>query len=182
MIILFCLRTIGFGKGETRSASRSPGCLHLVEDADSMTISSESNRSCFLTRRVGSSDALLLRQVFWLPGFTYPTGFLTALLQTTARKNGLAIDSLSWEFPILNQSLASITSHPKEGAYLNGFFLEGARWDADQSCLGEPFPMELTSSMPIIHFKPTDSKKKVCVWGENCVGSGDHDDDDRRGS
>ena len=31
--------------------------------------------------------------VFWLPGFTYPTGFLTALLQTAARKNGLAIDT-----------------------------------------------------------------------------------------
>lgn len=99
--------------------------------------------------------------VYWLPGFTYPTGFLTALLQTTARKNGLAIDSLSWEFPVLTQSAASVTSHPKEGAYLSGFFLEGARWDADNGCLGEPLPMELTSSMPIIHFKPVDNKKKA---------------------
>ena len=39
--------------------------------------------------------------VYWLPGLTYPTGFLTALLQTTARKNALAIDSLLWEFPVL---------------------------------------------------------------------------------
>ena len=40
--------------------------------------------------------------VYWLPGLTYPTGFLTALLQTTARKNALAIDSLVWDFPIVN--------------------------------------------------------------------------------
>merc|ERR1711998_711825 len=32
-----------------------------------------------------------LPKVFWLPSFTYPTGFLTALLQTSARKNGIAI-------------------------------------------------------------------------------------------
>ena len=57
-----------------------------------------------------------LPKVFWLSGFTYPTGFLTALLQTSARRNGVAIDSLSWEFPVLNQPTDSITSHPKEGA------------------------------------------------------------------
>ena len=39
--------------------------------------------------------------VYWLPGLTYPTGLLTALLQTTARKNALAIDSLAWEYPVL---------------------------------------------------------------------------------
>lgn len=99
--------------------------------------------------------------VFWLPAFTYPTGFLTALLQTTARKNGLAIDSLSWEFPIITQPVASVTQYPKEGAYVHGFSLEGARWDFDNACLAEPLPMELYSSMPIIHFKPVDSKKKV---------------------
>lgn len=30
-------------------------------------------------------------------------GFLTALLQTSARKNGIAIDTLSWEFSVLGQ-------------------------------------------------------------------------------
>lgn len=100
-------------------------------------------------------------KVFWLPAFTYPTGFLTALLQTTARKNGLAIDSLSWEFPIITQPVASVTQYPKEGAYVHGFSLEGARWDFENACLAEPLPMELYSSMPIIHFKPVDNKKKV---------------------
>jgi dynein heavy chain len=103
-----------------------------------------------------------LPKTFWLAGFTYPTGFLTALLQTTARKNGIAIDTLTWEFPVLTQDAEDISAAAKEGAYITGLFLEGARWDVSGGgCLTEPLPMELTSPMPIIHFKPTDSKKKV---------------------
>ena len=30
--------------------------------------------------------------VFWLSGFTFPTGFLTAVLQTAARKNNVGLE------------------------------------------------------------------------------------------
>ncbi|TMW60768.1 hypothetical protein Poli38472_000810 [Pythium oligandrum] len=98
--------------------------------------------------------------VFWLSGFTYPTGFLTAILQTAARKNGISIDSLNWEFIVINQNENAITAGPKDGAYVKGLILEGARWDFDHDCLTEPHPMELHSNMPILHFKPVESKKK----------------------
>mmetsp|Transcript_18885 Transcript_18885/g.22437 ORF Transcript_18885/g.22437 Transcript_18885/m.22437 type:complete len:4042 (-) Transcript_18885:161-12286(-) len=106
--------------------------------------------------------------VYWLPGLTYPTGFLTALLQTTARKNALAIDSLLWEFPILppydpeaKRHPPALTHPPKEGAFAHGMFLEGARWNGDDvGCLSEPLPMELFSSMPVIHFKPVEAQNK----------------------
>lgn len=39
--------------------------------------------------------------LFWLAAFTFPTGFLTAVLQTSARSQGISIDTLSWEFDIL---------------------------------------------------------------------------------
>jgi dynein heavy chain len=100
-------------------------------------------------------------KVFWLSGFTYPTGFLTALLQTTARKSGTAIDTLSWDFPVLNQEEGSIAQDAKEGAYVKGIFVEGARWDFDKGHLAEPLPMELFCAMPLIHFKPVENKKKV---------------------
>ena len=100
-------------------------------------------------------------KAYWLSGFTYPTGFLTALLQTSARKNGAPIDSLSWDFPVLNQNKAHITQHPKEGAYIHGIFLEGARWDAEHGCLADALPLELIAHMPVVHFKPVDNKKKV---------------------
>jgi dynein heavy chain len=99
-------------------------------------------------------------KVFWLTAFTYPTGFLTALLQNTARKNSVAIDTLVWDFVVMTHNEQSINMQPKEGAYVRGLFLEGARWDSDNGCLAEPFPMELVSSMPVIHFKPVENKKK----------------------
>ena len=75
------------------------------------------------------SDSEFPKQ-FWLPGFTYPTGFLTAVLQTSARTNGVAIDALSWEFPVLQHAeVNQITSHPKEGVYVSGLFVEGACWN-----------------------------------------------------
>merc|ERR1712159_240534 len=75
-------------------------------------------------------------KVFWLQGFTYPTGFLTALLQTSARKNVVSIDSLTWEFPVLNnQDPLTVSQHPKEGALVHGMLLEGARWDSEHHCL-----------------------------------------------
>jgi len=102
----------------------------------------------------------VMPKVFWLSGFTYPTGFLTALLQTSARKNGIPIDNLSWEFPVLNQDPNSVSQSPKEGAYVRGIFLEGARWDYEHGHLTEPLPMELFCAMPLIHFRPVESKKK----------------------
>ena len=102
-----------------------------------------------------------LPKVFWLAGFTFPTAFLTALKQTTARKNGIAIDTLIWEFPVLTQEAEEIQNGAKEGAYISGLFLEGARWDTNGGgSLTEPLPMELVSPMPLVHFKPVDGKKK----------------------
>ena len=98
-------------------------------------------------------------KVYWLAGFTYPNGFLTALMQTSARANNVSIDTLMWDFPVSNVEEKDITSRPKEGAYVKGLFLEGAGWSYDNSCLCEPEPMELIYSMPIIHFKPVEAKK-----------------------
>ena len=100
-------------------------------------------------------------KVFWLSGFTYPTSFLTAVLQTTARKNSVPIDTLSFEFTIVNMEEKEIQQGPKEGVYIKGAFLEGAGWDFENGCLVEPEPMELIVPMPIIHFKPVENKKKV---------------------
>jgi dynein heavy chain len=101
-----------------------------------------------------------LPKVFWFTGFTYPTGFLTALLQTCARKTGEAIDALGWEFNVIPQEENGISQYPKDGAYMKGIYLEGARWDYEHGYLAEPLPMELFSPMPIIHFKPAMAKKK----------------------
>jgi len=93
--------------------------------------------------------------------FTFPTGFLTAVLQTSARKNSVSIDVLSWEFVVNTQEPKEITQYPKEGVFVGGMFLEGAGWDPELCCLQEPNPMELTLMMPVIQFKPSENKKKA---------------------
>ena len=97
---------------------------------------------------------------YWLAGFTYPSCFLTAVLQTTARKNAIPIDTLSFDFAVMTQEEKDIREQPKEGVYIKDMFLEGAGWDLDNLCLCDPNPMELIVNMPIMHFRPTDSKKK----------------------
>ena len=110
-----------------------------------------------------------LPKQFWLPGFTYPTGLLTAILQTSARANGVAIDALSWDFSVLHHAdLSQIISHPKEGVYVSGLFVEGACWNFAGGFLEEPKPMELMSVMPIIHFKPVEGKRKVAKGFYSC--------------
>jgi len=98
----------------------------------------------------------------WMSGLTYPTGILTAILQTTARQNGIAIDTLSWDFPVFSHGdVSQVTKAPEVGMYVHGLFLEGAKWDTENGCLADAMPMELTSAMPIIHFKPIDTKRRL---------------------
>lgn len=74
-----------------------------------------------------------------------------------------------------------ITEAPKDGVYIKGLFLEAAAWDKKAGCLIEPEPMQLVCSMPTIHFKPVENKKKVSkgmyvcpcyVYPNRAVGSG----------
>ena len=48
----------------------------------------------------------------------------------------------------------------QDGVWIRGLFLEGAGWDKKNACLIEAEPMQLVSSMPTIHFKPVENKKK----------------------
>jgi dynein heavy chain len=93
-------------------------------------------------------------KVFWLAGFTYPTGFLKALQQQQARTDDKTVDQYVWEFFVLSSEDKTIMHGAKEGAYMRGIFVEGAGWDSNTGALCEPAPMRLIEAMPIIHFKP----------------------------
>ncbi|XP_063042411.1 dynein axonemal heavy chain 2 [Engraulis encrasicolus] len=99
--------------------------------------------------------------LFWLSGFTFPTGFLTAVLQAAARQLNVSIDTLSWEFIVSTVDDNNLLYAPKEGVYIRGLYLEGAGWDKKNSCLVEAEPMQLVSPMPTIHFRPVENRKKM---------------------
>jgi dynein heavy chain, axonemal len=101
-------------------------------------------------------------KVYWMSGFSYPTGFLTALLQTSARASGVSVDVLSWEFTVLPcYEEAEVQAAPPDGAYIRGMFLEGARWDGDGGSLADPRPMELVVPFPVVHFRPAEARKRT---------------------
>lgn len=86
-----------------------------------------------------------------MSGFTFPTGFLTAVLQFSARQNAVPVDSLSWEFSVFTVDDSNIVNPPQDGVYIKGLFLEGAGWDKKTAQLVEPNPMQLTT--PIVSTK-----------------------------
>ncbi|PFH37249.1 dynein, axonemal, heavy chain 2 family protein [Besnoitia besnoiti] len=99
-------------------------------------------------------------KVFWLGGFTYPSGFLTALLQQFGRRNTLSVDVLNFDFLVQTTSdETQIAQAPKEGAYIKKLYLEGAAWNVENHCLRDSEPMKLIADMPIIHFKPVARKR-----------------------
>lgn len=100
-------------------------------------------------------------KVFWLGGFTYPTSFLTSLLQASARKNMISVDALSFDFIVQGADESQITAAPKEGAYIFRMLLEGAKWDGNANTLTDADAMQLTAPMPVVHFKPVAKKKTV---------------------
>uniref|UniRef100_A0A8P0SL08 Dynein axonemal heavy chain 2 n=1 Tax=Canis lupus familiaris TaxID=9615 RepID=A0A8P0SL08_CANLF len=106
--------------------------------------------------------------IFWLSGFTFPTGFLTAVLQSSARQNNIPVDNLSWEFIVSTVDDSNLVYPPKDGVWVRGLYLEGAGWDRKNSCLVEAEPMQLVCLMPTIHFRPTESRKKSAKGMYSC--------------
>ncbi|KAI3387241.1 hypothetical protein SNEBB_002654 [Seison nebaliae] len=100
---------------------------------------------------------------YWISGFYFTQAFLTGVRQNYARSEKIPIDRLTFQF----QTLKSFTmsDKPKYGAYVNGLFLDGARWDVDHNILAEQKPKILNEAVPVIWLKPTeiDSRDKVII-------------------
>jgi dynein heavy chain len=97
---------------------------------------------------------------FPLPVFFFPQGFMTASLQTFARKHMEAIDGLSFEFEILSIAPEEITESPPDGVIVFGLYLEGARFDRADCRIKESTPGIMYDLLPAIHFKPAVNHKQ----------------------
>ncbi|XP_053075250.1 dynein axonemal heavy chain 1 isoform X4 [Acinonyx jubatus] len=97
--------------------------------------------------------------VFWISGFFFPQAFLTGTLQNFARKSVISIDTISFDFKVMHQSVSELKKRPKEGCYIHGLFLEGARWDPEAFQLAESRPKELYTEMAVIWLLPTPNRK-----------------------
>jgi dynein heavy chain len=92
--------------------------------------------------------------VFWVSGFFFPQGFTTAVLQNCARKHKFPIDTVAYKHVMRPEIASSLKKAPEDGCYIDGLFLEGARWDKTEESLIDPRPKELFSPMCVVQLKP----------------------------
>lgn len=98
-----------------------------------------------------SGQAPDLPLVLWLPGFFNPQSFLTAILQIAARKNNLELEKLAVATDITKRSMETVDAPSRDGQYVYGLYLEGARWDIGNSILDTSLPKEMYVTMPVVN-------------------------------
>jgi dynein heavy chain len=97
---------------------------------------------------------LTVPKASWFPGFFNPQSFLTAVMQTTARRNEWPLDKTIIQTEVTKKrDVEEIDAPSREGAFIYGCMLEGCRWDDKIGQLGESFPKELFASIPVVLVK-----------------------------
>ncbi|KAK3091630.1 hypothetical protein FSP39_021358 [Pinctada imbricata] len=112
-----------------------------------------------------SSDFQLPAAV-WLGGFFNPQSFLTAIMQQMARKNEWPLDRMCLQCDVTKKSREDMAGPPREGAYVHGLFMEGARWDMQTGLISEARLKELAPAMPVIFIRaiPVDRQDTRNVY------------------
>ncbi|NXH06752.1 DYH9 protein, partial [Loxia leucoptera] len=101
-----------------------------------------------------------LPSTLWLGGFFNPQSILTAVMQSTARKNRWPLDRMALQCDVTKKSREDFASAPREGAYVHGLFMEGARWDAQAGTITEARLKELTPAMPVVFIRAVPDDKQ----------------------
>merc|ERR1712066_521549 len=107
-----------------------------------------------------------LPNTVWLGGLFNPQSFLTAVMQQMSRKNEWPLDKMFIQCDVTKKNKDDFNTPPREGAYIHGLFMEGARWDTQTSCVSESRLKELTPMMPVVLIKaiPMDRKETKNIY------------------
>jgi len=101
-----------------------------------------------------TGNPLEIPVVTWLGGLITPQSFLTAICQVTAQKNQLELDKLVTQTDVKKvMTTDGIDSHAREGAYIIGLSMQGARWNVEQGLIERSKPKEMFCPMPILAVK-----------------------------
>jgi len=119
------------------------------------------------------SEELLAPISLWVSGLFNPMSYLTAIMQVTARNEGLALDNMILRTTVLNiEKPKDIAERPEAGAYVHGFFLQGAKWELgrgqDQGNLMDMIPKELYPELPVVHITAIEKSKVVKIGFYDC--------------
>eukprot|EP01060_Flectonema_neradi_P032219 TRINITY_DN5085_c1_g2_i2.p1 TRINITY_DN5085_c1_g2~~TRINITY_DN5085_c1_g2_i2.p1 ORF type:complete len:4162 (+),score=927.24 TRINITY_DN5085_c1_g2_i2:1218-12488(+) len=99
---------------------------------------------------------------YWVPGFYFPQGFLTAALQTHSRRFKIPIDELTFRTHVTEWTDPDdITEDPPVGVYTHGFYLEGCRFNSESKTLDESNKGEMYTQFPIIWLEPISTEEST---------------------
>jgi len=110
----------------------------------------------FLRRIQFMGDWLLHgpQNAYWLSGFFFPQGFMTAVKQTYSRNKMIAVDTLRIGCEVTGWDKDDVTQPPEYGAYVYGLFMEAGRFDRSSMTMEDSKPRVLFDEMPCIWLKP----------------------------
>jgi len=93
---------------------------------------------------------LQMPRAVWISGFFNPKSFLTAILQTQARKNEWALDQVVVSTEVTKKQPDEVEAASKDGSYIWGLSMEGARWDSGGGTVNTSNPKEMFCEMPVM--------------------------------
>ncbi|KAF4667711.1 Dynein heavy chain 10, axonemal [Perkinsus chesapeaki] len=98
--------------------------------------------------------------VMWLAGLHVPESLLSALVQAACRKRGWPLDKSTLYTQVTRMTNPQEVTEPLEfGTYIEGLYLEGARWDMDHGELTWQNPKQLVILMPLIQIIPVEAAR-----------------------
>lgn len=114
-------------------------------------------------------DPLTLPKVIMVSRFFNPQSYLTAIKQVVASNHrGLELNKLYIQTDVTKKTIEEVDTVAKDGSYVFGFVLEGARWDIALGQLDESKPKEMFSVIPVVYCKavniPPEGKEDKTVY------------------
>merc|ERR1719271_1907102 len=84
-----------------------------------------------------TNDPLNIPKVADVSKFFNPQSFLTAIKQLCCQQQQLELNKLQVFTEVTKRDAKAVDAAARDGAFVSGLFLEGARWDMNANCLEE---------------------------------------------
>jgi len=102
---------------------------------------------------------LTMPKSVWITGFYNPQSFITAILQTLSRKNEWPLDKVVVATEVTKKQPEEVEQANREGSYIHGLTMEGARWDMNAMAVAQSLPKEMFCPMPVLLAKAIPVEK-----------------------
>merc|ERR1711861_5436 len=111
---------------------------------------------------MGWSIDLQMPKAVWVSGFFNPQSFLTAILQTQARRNEWALDQVIVSTEVTKKGPEEVEAASKDGSFIWGMYMEGARRDGAMGAVSNSAPKEMFCEMPVMLAKAEFKDTFMC--------------------